>query len=111
MDLKNIDVWNDDDRIAALKYLQTERANYYAESGKSNAELAKAVAKSQIELEVMWEAQRECARRYLDATGRSQYGTETLESEISFFKRLGEAQIVLRHKSSKNLRTIPLRPQ
>ena len=98
MDFNSVDEWTDGDRLASLELIRRSYANLHEKSNKSLKVMAELLAKAQVELEIMWEAQRECARRHLDATGRGNYGNETLEHELDFFKRLGESQVILRHK-------------
>ena len=77
------------------------RAALEEEFKKPNHDLPKILAKHCVELEIYWDALRECARRYLDATGRGGYGSETLENEIGFFRRLGENSVILRNLQRK----------
>lgn len=98
MDFNNVDEWTDDDRSACLDLIRADFAEHYKSVNKQAEEMANLLARAQIDLEIMWEAQRECVRRYLDATGRGKYGNETLEHEIDFFRRRGESQIIFRYK-------------
>jgi hypothetical protein len=90
------DEWTEGDRNAALEGIRTAYEECCRKPTEPPRDLAVSLAKEMVQLEVAWEALRECARRYLDATGRAHYGAETLENEVRFFTRLGENRIIER---------------
>jgi hypothetical protein len=99
-DCQFADEWTEEDRRAELDLIRKGRAAVLESQNYSIEKMAELLAKAQIALEIEWEAKRECVKRYLDATGRGQYGSETLEYEIGFFERLGESSIIFRHGSN-----------
>lgn len=98
------DEWTEDDRKAALEKIRAAFEDACRKPAKPPRDSASALAKEMVQLEIAWEALRECARRYLDATGRGHYGPETLESEVRFFIRFGESRIIERNKEALSSR-------
>jgi hypothetical protein len=95
------DEWTEGDRNTALELIRKGRATAIEAMGHSQEELAQLLAKAQIALEIEWQAKRECARRYLDATGRGEYGSATLEHEIDLFERIGQRQIIFQNRPNQ----------
>jgi hypothetical protein len=90
-----VDEWTDGDREKELARIRLGMASTFAEK----KEWPEAAGKLFVDYLVMVEALRECTRRYLDSTGRGEYGSPTLESEVRFFTRLGENQVIFNSRS------------
>lgn len=89
-DRENVEEWTDDDRENELAKIRKGMAEVY--TNKGDAQIA--AGRLFVDYRIMLEALSECARRYLDATGRGRYSNSTLENEIAFFTRLGESQVI-----------------
>jgi len=86
--------WTEEEREQALSECRAALEAKFKKPSKTDHDIPKLLAGSCVELEIYGDALRECARRYLDATGRGGYGDETLVNEIRFFRRLAENMVI-----------------